>query len=54
MEEDEEEDEAGRMTDSPRRCPVVAGCWCDGGEVVAMWWRLHRLEADEVAARPSS
>ena len=24
------------MTDSPRRCPVVAGCWSIGGEVVAM------------------
>ena len=23
------------MTESPRRCPVVAGCWSIGGEVVA-------------------
>ena len=23
------------MADSPRRCPVVAGCWSIGGEVVA-------------------
>ena len=22
-------------------------------DVVAMWWRLHRPELDEVAARPS-
>ena len=50
---DGEEDEAGRMTDSPRRCPVVAVCWSIGGEVVEMWWRLHRPELDEVAARPS-
>ena len=35
-EDDEEEDEVVRMTDSPRRCPVVAGCWSIGGEVVAM------------------
>ena len=36
MEDDGEEDEAGRMTDSPRRCPVVAGCCSIGGDVVAM------------------
>lgn len=42
---DGEEDEAGRMTDSPRRCPVVAGCWSIGGEVVAM---VSRPEPDGV------
>ena len=47
---DGEEDEAGRMTDSQRRCP--SGCWSIGGEVVAMWWRWHRPEVDEVAVRP--
>ena len=51
---DGEEDEAGRMTDSlGGGCPVVAGCWSIGGEVVAMWWRLHRPELDDVDARPS-
>ena len=34
MEDDGEEDEAGRMTDSPRRFPVVAGCW-----LMVRWWR---------------
>ena len=28
-------------------------CWSLGSDVVAMWWRLHRPELDEVAARPS-
>ena len=49
-EEDGEEDEADRMTDSLRGCP--SGCWSIGGEVVARWWRWHRPEVDEVAARP--
>ena len=36
---EEDGDEAGRMLDSPRRCPVAAGCWSIGGEVVARWRR---------------
>ena len=50
-EEDGEEDEAGRMTDSLRGCP--SGCWSIGGEVVAMWYRWHHPEADRVGALPS-
>ena len=44
LKEGKEEDEAGRMTHSPRRCPVAAGRWRSvarwwrgGGEVVARW-----------------
>ena len=48
-----EENDAGRMTDSPRSCSVVACCWSIGGEVVAMWCRWHHTEADMVAALPS-
>ena len=48
---DGEADEAGRMTDSLRRCP--SGCWSIGGDVVAMWYRWHHPEADRVADLPS-
>ena len=47
--EEEEEDEAVMMVE--RR---GAALWSlVAGDVVAMCWRLHRPELDEVAARPS-
>ena len=46
---EEDEDEAGRMSD--RRGAAIL--LVDRRRGVAMWWRLHRPELDEVAARPS-
>ena len=48
-EEDEEEDEAGRIADRRGAALLLVNRW----RGVAMWWRLHRPEGDEAAALPS-
>ena len=48
-EENEDGDEAGRMSDRRGAALLLV----DRRRGVAMWWRLHRPELDEVAARPS-
>ena len=49
-----EEDEAGRMTDSPRRCPAVCLLlvrrW-RGGERLAMVWTVKTSDGAEGEAR---
>ena len=48
-EENEDGDEAGRMSDRRGAALLLV----DRRRCVAMWWRLNRPELDEVAARPS-